>query len=1002
MTDTQQIPPRPSFDAELFTTLRGGHAAEKFAASAVAPLVVAARGYETVFPDEVREAAARHRLGSMNSAAGRKLKENVGADDAMIMPWYRLDETAAAAHKGVVAKPTSLQMRPASPILVKGKLRKYDMFAGSQTELDLHPATPKDWLDTAPVIFFTEGLIKGDAALTAMLRANGVSDEELSKVHADGNPALAMRQLMEQIPVKDRFLIVSFVGVGNWRQRHEWAVLPLKGRQAWIAFDADASANAMVWAQAKQLTEYLESRKMTSVHLLNLGLVSETAAAQKVGVDDYLATLGRWEDLPRALTDLPERPGGKDDGKPGEWRVSPDGLSVQRAEIADQDTGAVRWATHINIGGRVVSRETLRAPSRREMETGRTDPRDDSEAVRVEIEVMWSDPLDGVTHTARVTGPSIILAYPPKDWDRKGARIPDSLLSHPEWPPEKGMEWLRAVKSHRREESTQVTRWKSMGWVPSDDGVPSYICGDVVVTADGASENSSIVGVTSDVLSGAPNFGVIPTDPDVDWKAQALEDLEAVLETYLDSGAWTSPSMAATILAIALRPAVPILPRTVAYFVGPRRSGKTYSATHVMSFWQPRPGVWGGETLPGSAKDTIASMEHSVAHANIWVSDDLAPSISRGQAEREESSIGDLMRSIHNGVGKRRMFADGTPRPVLNPRAALVVTAENEPSVSSVGDRIILLQFGDGALGPTEATSRLDDMLDYDGEPARLAQAFIRWFIHRAQDTTGGWEGLVKEAERLKEECESYARNILTSGNSSDGDASRHAKIAADAMLSLIYLSMMAADLGADPQTVRRLRMAGLPRLVVEQVSSAYAAQKHTSPGRRVIDAVRLLLSAGHAHVASLEDPNNPPAKDSNEADLTNRRLGWVKQGNEMRPVGPNIGWLITARDRETEVVLIDPEVAFTEAQRRYPMLIPHGQKQTAAWSSAWAEELTVPEEIGWKRRSNGRSKVHTVRVTSGGQGVQGVPVLLSTLLDQRDDAAEEDPGAGEGLRVVA
>ncbi|MGC0252649.1 hypothetical protein [Pseudactinotalea sp. Z1748] len=1027
--------PRPTFTADQFTFLRGGSGADKLATSAVAPLVAAARGYATVKPDEVRQAASAYRIGSMTSAAGQKLKLNVGQGDAMLMPWHRLDETLAAGVSGRIAKHTSLQLRPSEPlppVRAGGSSRKYDMFAGTQTELDLHPATPSDWNQSGSTIFFTEGLIKGDAALTAMLRASGISDADLAKTHGGGDPAGELRKLMAKVPKDQRMLIISFVGVGNWRNRHEWAALTLRDKSAWVAFDADAGANLMVWRQAQQLMEYLEGRKMTGVHLVNLGLVSDEAARRKVGVDDYLGELGRWEDLPGALTDLPTRPRGKDEGNVGDWRVTPDGMGTQEAKATAQDDGspgAPRWEDQVPIGGRVSRVEHLRQPTATEMQTGLISPTVDDPNAHVELELKWQDSLDGTHHTGRVTGPAPILGYAPKDWDRKGAHMPTGLLRHPEWPPEKGLQWLKAIKAHRRTDTVESVRWKSMGYVPTSasDGksLPVYIAGNTVVTEEGVVTDSSIIGVDDEVLSGASNFGVMGPPEGVDWREQALLDLRAVLDAYIDSGAWTDIRMAATVLGIALRPAVPLRPSTVAYFVGARRSGKSFTASQCMSFWQPRPGTWGDGRLPGSAKDTIASMEHSVAHSNIWVSDDLAPSTDRNQASREEAAMGDLIRSIHNGQGKRRMNADMTSREVNNPRALLIVTAENEPSVSSVGDRMVVLNFGDGVLAPDRrVTDHLVRMREVTGEPARLAGALIRWHLWKATQLEGGWSELVEEVETELQGCTHLAAQELA-GEGKDGDASRHAGMAADVMLSLAQLGRMAEDLGADEGTVGRLELLGLPAEVIQQVARAHDTQKGTSPGRRAVQAATLLLQSRQAHVISLVDPTQPPVKDRPDADLANSHLGWSKSGNEWRPQGPTIGWVVKGRDRATEVVLLDPESAFTQAQARYSHLLPAGQKQTTAWASAWDENLTVPQlnpegrKLGWARVSNGRTTQSVVRVHAGSQRVDGVPFLLDTILsgvrdesdatgdgDEADDAPEptkkKGKGRGSHLRPVA
>src|SRR5699024_7987292 len=158
-----------------------------------------------------------------------------------------------------------------------------------------------------------------------------------------------------------------------------------------------------------------------------------------------------------------------------------------------------------------------------------------------------------------------------------------------------------------------------------------------------------------------------------------------------------------------------------------------------------------------------------------WVSDDLAPSPDRNQASREEASMGDLIRSIHNGVGKRRMNADMTAREVNNPRALLIVTAENEPSVSSVGDRMIMLKFGEGVLHTyTKVTDLLVEMKITVCQPARLSQAFIRWHLYEASNMKRGRKELVQQVEHIRASCESYASSVLA-GRGVEGSSTRQA-----------------------------------------------------------------------------------------------------------------------------------------------------------------------------------------------------------------------------------
>src|SRR5690606_35758140 len=106
------------------------------------------------------------------------------------------------------------------------------------------------------------------------------------------------------VPEKDRMLIVSILGVGNWHYRPEWNVLPIKDSQVWVAFDADTSTNLNVWNQASQLVDYLEGsgdKPRCEVRFVDLSRIVPDAAIRKLGIDDYLADGGQWEKLPDAL-----------------------------------------------------------------------------------------------------------------------------------------------------------------------------------------------------------------------------------------------------------------------------------------------------------------------------------------------------------------------------------------------------------------------------------------------------------------------------------------------------------------------------------------------------------------------------------------------------------------------------------------------------------------------------------------------------------------------------
>ncbi len=76
-----------------------------------------------------------------------------------------------------------------------GRVVKYEFLAGSPATLDVHPATPAGWLDHTPTAVITEGVLKGDAVLTGLLRGNGVPDTDL-EFDGTGDPIDRLRRLL--------------------------------------------------------------------------------------------------------------------------------------------------------------------------------------------------------------------------------------------------------------------------------------------------------------------------------------------------------------------------------------------------------------------------------------------------------------------------------------------------------------------------------------------------------------------------------------------------------------------------------------------------------------------------------------------------------------------------------------------------------------------------------------------------------------------------------------
>src|SRR5690625_7450642 len=90
----------------------------------------------------------------------------------MEIPYYKMD--CIARGEPILG---TLQLRPEDDPPEGSNWAKYMFLAGSGTAIDAHPATPASWFaDSQIPVLLTEGVVKADSVLTAMLRDAGVSD----------------------------------------------------------------------------------------------------------------------------------------------------------------------------------------------------------------------------------------------------------------------------------------------------------------------------------------------------------------------------------------------------------------------------------------------------------------------------------------------------------------------------------------------------------------------------------------------------------------------------------------------------------------------------------------------------------------------------------------------------------------------------------------------------------------------------------------------------------
>ncbi|MEH0110778.1 hypothetical protein V6N00_13790 [Tersicoccus sp. MR15.9] len=976
-----------------------GSAALKLADSGVAPLVAAARGYTRMDAENFTPTAKAIGL-KLTTKQGKHLKDTIGRGgrDAMVMPWYAIANVQAAHRNGTALEAITHQLRPELPRLNDhDKPVKYEFLSQAVTPLDVHPSTPVSWIDGAPTVMIAEGMLKGDSALSAYLRHNGVSWDDLSLAGVTDARA-KLTTLLEAIPEEHRVTIVNIAGINNDKQNPaDWREIDVRHRIAWIAFDADLGTNPHVHRAAVTLSKYLEQRQVSQVLYLNPQMTGgEGGQMAKAGVDDFLAKAGTWSDLVAMITPvMPDAPVRDKSEKPGNWRITKDGTGVEECSVQTDSNGIVvgyTWTPVMDLGGRVVALETVRQPTDKEIRTGHFDPNvtpQDIEDAQVEIEISWDD--EGDTRTATVTGPETILHFTPAEWVRQGATVPRDLLLHPAWPPRAaaGEKWLAAIKAHRPHDRDFRTKWMQMSWVPVEGGDPVFLIGDQVI-GDMLTSTASC-GVDDRKVPVAQHYGVGElTEGDYDdeaYRQQVREDLQAVIDAYLNNGAWTETSAAAVVLGTALRPVIPLRPRTSVMLHGPKGAGKSWSAEAMMKFWERRKGVWQGR-LPGQAKDTAAAIENAVAYTPIWVIDDMAPSASKRQAEDEDKKLSDITRAIFNNAGKNRMNADMTSRRTNKPMAQLVMTAENQLITASAKERLIPVYIGPGKLSADRAaTDRIVHMAYRDGTQARLTQHLIKYVRHAAASAPGGWEGLVTQLIETRDQVKAAAATMMERMGASTGSLERTTTLASDLLITFELLSMLAQELDMDHDFVRQFGLkSGIGKEVVKLITSTHAQNQQAAPGISLIRAISALLSSGGGHIVSGDAPLAAPMVGTDDAEtLANTQLGWMPSSSgdsTMRPSGPKIGTMVIHRDaagKNRRIVLFDVQTAFNRAQSAYPALIPFGQSASAGWASVWDEKLAAAELSRVVKDGN---QLVTARVRVGQSRVSGVPVDVDLLLN--------------------
>lgn len=995
MTSPALKPAAPAtdrFESSDFSWLSPDGGGDKLASSQVAPIVALARNNATVSKANFRDMTALFSLPALNTNQGKLLDASLDSGDVLVMPWWSL----SGLQKGVDT-PAVVQYRPSVPALDdEGRERKYEFVSrhekggvGNDNILGVHPSTPASWLtDPGRELLIAEGQLKADAALTGALLDAGVAFDDL--LVEEGEDCESARIRLSAIMAGTKIpCIVEIGGCWNWRgARADFGHLKLKRRIVLIGMDGDVGSNLSVWRATNGLWDFLATRG-AEVQLL-APVAKRGGEMVALGIDDYLAADGNWADLMMLkAAGLPPEPAPVTLYKIGDKRCSDD--MTQILEFQEMKSGGVvagkAWvASGLNLAGRIVCLSTTRRPTREEVASGRHNPMLDSAEgleieAEVELEIGWRDDADQIQR-ATITGPTTLLSNPPHAWDRLGVKVPMKLLQHPSWPPAEkdGRTFLECVKAFRTQDVVSKACWGRDGWLPvPETSVPAFVVGGHVL-CDPDQESRLHSRVTAATLPGFEDFGMGSQDrrkfADPDYQHDLARDLRTMIDGYLRAGVWSKPGVAPLLVAAALRPVIPIPTRITMYLAGRPGGGKSWSAAALMSFWAARPGSWMANRLPGSASDSIAAAEYNRSQAVIWVSDDLSPSASARRASAEAEAIETLIRAQFNSKGRARMNMNGTPRPPRDPHGMYVVTAEHKVPTKSILQRILLLSFNRGALGPQPDIDHLTELYTLDTVAARCTQGLVRYVREHKARQEGGWPGFVEACEQRIEHATQRAMLRWETEGTDQGLKMRSATMLGDLFVVLDLLAELCEELGLEDDYIdvfgTQTKLA-----CAEAVQDAYREQEDNATSRSLLSAISDVLSSGAAHITNAVDPSAPPHKDPS----ISAALGWRSRGaGELSPGGNSIGLLLTDPKTDVEYVLLNPKNAFSIAQRQFASeLGGAGLTQAAAWQLFYDDDLAysgVPRQV-----VGGRIRCASQVRIGAGQRASGVPVALDDLL---------------------
>ncbi len=261
--------------------------------------------------------------------------------------------------------------------------------------------------------------------------------------------------------------------------------------------------------------------------------------------------------------------------------------------------------------------------------------------------------------------------------------------------------------------------------------------------------------------------------------------------------------------------------------------------------------------LPATFRDTSTAIEGVLYTAKdaLVVIDDYCPKGSPREADRQRAVLENLVRDVGNRATRRRATASLHAATYRPPRAAVIVTAEEDPSdTTSIANRIckVLLRKGDVDTGRLGALQR-------GGDTSTAQRAYIEWIAAHGTDHLR--DQYLATLDELRIEAEAK------------GLKARQPDILAQLMVAIDlhvrFTVWVGALTTARAAALREEARAALLDTAAEQAED----DREARPSARYVEAVRALLTSGRCKLVTRDKTL------AEESSPTCAAIGWEHDG---------------------------------------------------------------------------------------------------------------------------